>query len=200
MQDHYSSLRRLFALLARLYGREGREGGDEAAEALDGALAGFPKLLPEPYNTLPGMAERALGIEPHPDAGIVGAALPLIRWFHVVESLGSIGPEMGSRMMVCELLGPNGMIFNDRVRVGLFVQCPQLNYVTRSHSAEETYIILGGEGYWSCGGAEPELRKAGDIVFHPSGIPHYSVTGEHPTIAAWRWSGDISYEAYACTG
>ncbi|WP_136657821.1 dimethylsulfonioproprionate lyase family protein [Nitratireductor sp. XY-223] len=199
MRD-YSSFGQLLAHLARLYEGEGRAGGDQAAAALNAAVSNLPKNLPEPYNYLPGMAERALERDPHPDAPIVAAALPLIRWFHVSDSLGSIGAEMGGRMMVCELLGPNGMIFNDRVRVGLFVQCPHLDYVTRSHSAEETYIILGGEAFWSSGGAEPELKTAGDIVFHPSGIPHYSVTREQPTIAAWRWSGDISYEAYACTG
>ncbi|WP_419907641.1 dimethylsulfonioproprionate lyase family protein [Hoeflea sp.] len=199
MRD-YSSFRQLLELLARLYAGEGRPGGDQAANALNAAVAGFPAWLPEPHNYLPGMAERAIGLEPHAEAATVAAALPLIRWFHVTESLGSIGDEMGGRMMVSELLGPNGMIFNESVRVGLFVQCPQLNYVTRSHNAEETYIILGGEAHWSHGGGKPERKRAGDIVHHPSGIPHYSITQRHPTIAAWRWSGDISYEAYACAG
>ncbi|MEX3010994.1 dimethylsulfonioproprionate lyase family protein [Hoeflea sp. TYP-13] len=199
MQD-YSAFKDLLRFLARLYVAEGRPGGDEAAAALRSALADFPGELPEPYNYMPGMAEAALALDPHPEAGIVAAALPQIRWFHVVDSMASIGTEMGSRMLVCELIGPTGMIRRESARVGLFVQCPNLEYATRKHGAEETYIILGGEAYWSKGGSEPVLKKAGDVVFHPSYMPHTNRTADKPTIATWRWSGDIRYEAYACTG
>ena len=199
MQDT-RSLKQLFELLARLYGAEGRHGGDEAATALRSALSSFPCVVPEPYNYLPGVAEAALALDPHPDAAIVASALPSIRWFHVVDSLQSIGTDMGNRMLVSELLGPNGMVFHEKVRVGLFVQCPNLDYVTRSHNAEETYVILGGEGYWSKGIDGSVLKKAGDTVYHPSGIPHSSRTTDMPTIAAWRWSGDIRYDTYACAG
>ena len=190
----------LLTLLAQLYSAEGRPGGDEAAAALRSAVSDFPRCLPEPYNYMPGMAEAALAIDPHPRADIIAAALPLIRWFHVTESMQSIGTEMGAKMLVSELLGPNGMIHHDRVRVGLFVQCPQLDYATRTHSAEETYVILGGAGYWATNDDVAVLKKAGDMVFHPSWIRHRSRTGDRPTIAAWRWSGDIRYEAYACAG
>ncbi|MCP4317983.1 MAG: hypothetical protein GY789_18660 [Hyphomicrobiales bacterium] len=199
MQD-YSAFKDLLRFLSGLYAAEGRPGGDKAVGALQSALADFPQSLPEPYNYMPGMAEAALTLDAHPQAGIVAAALPLIRWFHVMDSMKSIGAEMGAKMLVTELVGPSGMFRCETARVGLFVQCPNLDYVTRIHSAEETYIILGGEGHWSRGGSEPELKKAGDVVFHPSNIPHSSRTGDKPTIAAWRWSGDIRYEAYACAG
>lgn len=194
------AFRNLLSLLAQLYAAEGRPGGDLAAKALQAALADFPRDLPEPYNYMPGMAERALAIDPHPQACIVAAALPAIRWFHVTDSMQSIGNEMGAKMLVSELIGPDGMIYNDHVRVGLFVQCPHLDYVTRTHGAEETYVILGGEGYWATHDNSPVPKRAGDVVFHPSYIPHRSHTAEKPTIAAWRWSGDIRYEAYACAG
>ena len=96
MQDT-RSLKQLFELLARLYGAEGRHGGDEAATALRVALSSFPRAVPEPYNYLPGVAEAALALDPHPDAAIVAKALPSIRWFHVVDSLQSIGADMGNR-------------------------------------------------------------------------------------------------------
>ena len=199
MQD-YCAFRELLRFLAQLYAAEGRPGGDEAAAALQSAVAHFPRRLPEPYNYMPGMAETALSLGPHPKAGVVAAALPLVRWFHVTDAMQSIGAEMGGKMLVSELLGPDGMIRHAKVRVGLFVQCPGLDYATRTHSAEETYMILGGEGYWSTGSNDPEVKRAGDVVFHPSNVPHRSRTGEKPTIASWRWSGDISYEAYDCAG
>ena len=190
----------LLQWLRLLYAAEGRPGGDAAARALVEAAARMSGPLPQPYNYLPGMAEAALAHRPHRCADIVAAALPLIRWFHVTDSMQSIGTEVGSKMLVTELLGPNGMVHHDAVRVGLFVQCPHLDYPTRTHGAEETYIILGGEAYWGTHDRDPVRRAAGDVVFHPSDIPHRSRTFDKPTIAAWRWSGDIRYEAYSCAG
>jgi len=190
----------LLQWLGLLYAAEGRPGGDAAADALLSAAANMPARLPQPYNYMPGMAESALSHEPHGCADIVAAAIPLIRWFHVTDSLQSIGNDMGSKMLVAELLGPSGMVPHEEIRVGLFVQCPHLDYTTRTHSAEETYIILAGEAYWGTHENRPVRRGAGDIVFHPSFIPHRSRTYDRPTIAAWRWSGDIRYEAYACDG
>ena len=186
--------------LGLLYATEGRPGGDLAAQALLSAAGNLPAPLPQPYNYMPGVAETALSHDPHGCADIVAAALPLIRWFHVTDSLGSIGAEMGSKMLVSELLGPNGMVHHDQVRVGLFVQCPHLDYTTRTHSAEETYVILGGEAYWGVHERHPVRKTAGEWVFHPSFVPHRSRTYDKPTIAAWRWSGDIRYEAYSCNG
>ncbi len=194
------AIRDLLALLAQLYAMEGRDGGDETAAALRTVLMNFPGVLPEPNCTSLAVAELALTHRPHPQAGIVAVALPLIRWLDVTEHLGPIGLEMGRQMLVCELVGPDGMVFHERVRVGLFVQFPHLLYSTRTHSAEETYVILGGEGFWSSAGGQPALKKAGDIVFHPSWAPHRSETRHLPTIAAWRWSGDIRYESYARAG
>ena len=63
----------LLNLLAVLYTTEGRLGGDEVATALRSVLADFPQPLPEPYNYLPGAAEAALALDPHPDAAIIAA-------------------------------------------------------------------------------------------------------------------------------
>jgi mannose-6-phosphate isomerase-like protein (cupin superfamily) len=198
MQD-FAAFKNLLLFLGQLYASEGRPGGDAAAQALLSAADDNSIALPQPYNYLPGMAEAALSLHPHSQAAIVAAALPLIRWFHVTDSMQSIG-NMGAKMLVTELVGPDGMIRRDHVRVGLFVQCPQLDYTTRTHGAEETYFILGGEGYWSTHDRQPVRKMAGDWVFHPALVPHRSRTLDQPTIAAWRWSGDIRYESYACTG
>ncbi|MEM9107842.1 MAG: dimethylsulfonioproprionate lyase family protein [Pseudomonadota bacterium] len=186
--------------LGLLYAAEGRPGGDAAAKALVEAAAQVPDPLPQPYNYLPGMAEAALSHNPHGCADVVVAALPLIRWFHVTDSMQSIGADVGSKMLVTELLGPDGMVHHDTIRVGLFVQCPHLDYPARTHGAEETYIILGGGAYWGTHDRHPVRRTAGEFVFHPSFVPHRSRTLDKPTIAAWRWSGDIRYEAYSCGG
>ncbi|MEM6461525.1 MAG: dimethylsulfonioproprionate lyase family protein [Pseudomonadota bacterium] len=196
----YSAFKQLLLFLADLYRTEGRAGGDQAAAALYNAVDRFPRYLPEPYNYLPGAAETALKMSPHPKAEIVAAALPLIRWFRATDSMQSIGDDVGARMLVSELIGPDGMIYCADTRVGLFVQCPNLDYPTRKHGAEETYVVLGGEAYWNSGTNPPALKKTGDWVYHRSHIAHRSLTVDKPTIAAWRWTGDIRYEAYACAG
>ena len=59
------------------------------------------------------------------------------------------------------------MLPHATVRVGLFMQSVGLDYVTRTHPAEETFIMLGGSGYWTCDGSAPTLAHAGAIIHHP---------------------------------
>lgn len=68
------------------------------------------------------------------------------------------------------------------------------------NAAEETFIMLGGSGYWQTEDTQPDLCKTGDIIHYPSYIPHVSVTKDEPFIAAWRWTGDIGYDQYTLTG
>ena len=82
------------------------------------------------------------------------------------------------------------------VRAGLLVQRANTYYPLHAHEAEETYVMLAGEGIWRRGAERPARRRPGDVIFHPSKIPHATRTGARPLFAAWRWSGDIGLESY----
>lgn len=129
-------------------------------------------------------------------------AFPLehLSWRYSGLDDGRIRPEIARHMFTVELIGPTGMFPQDDIRVGLFFQSAALDYVTREHAAEETFIMLAGQGFWSCYDAPLESKTVGDIIHHPSSAPHKSVTDKSPLLAAWRWSGDIAFEKYTLTG
>lgn len=186
--------------LADLFDTEEHIGGHQAAQELRAICAKSHTPLLPAKQVLTETITTALKTNPLPIAEKILKALPLIDWHYSGLDDGRIRPEIANNMATAELIGPNGMIFCETLRVGLFAQSANLNYVTRQHAAEETFIMLGGSGYWQSDNSAPELRKAGDIIFHPSNIPHVSITKAEPLIAAWRWTGDIGYDKYILTG
>jgi hypothetical protein len=191
-----NELRALFNFLAGLYDAEGRQAGTSTANALRKAATDLTTTWPLTKCPKPGLAERALQIDPHPQVNVILDAIPHLEWFSPDASIANLKAAKGEKMMACELLGPNGMIKHTDFRVGLYVQDPHFHYSTRTHTAEETYIALGGVGYWSTEVSEPTRKSTGDIMFHPSMIEHQNLTKDDPMIAVWRWSGDISYDNY----
>jgi hypothetical protein len=192
----HAQLSPLFLLLADLDRSEGRPGGDEASSAfkqaaIDPMLANF-----DTAQEVPAEAILALKIDSHPQADIIGNALPYVVWFAPDQFIQNLSATKGASMRAIELIGPGGMINSGALRVGLYVQLPSFDYATRQHQAEETYITLGGESWWGAHNQEPSKRRTGEIIFHPSMIPHQNLTHEQPLIAAWRWSGNISMDEY----
>jgi mannose-6-phosphate isomerase-like protein (cupin superfamily) len=195
-----TEFRQMLRALEKIFAAEGNPGGDEAAAALSGVLAS-PFDLPPPCNLeIIEAGATALETGGHTAAPAILAALPLIDWHHSGLADGRIRAEIAMAMATTELIGPDGMIFHPTVRAGLFMQIANLDYVTRTHPAEETFVMLGGAGYWTCNGSEPQRQEVGTYIHHPSGAPHTSITKQDPLIAAWRWTGDIGYEGYSLDG
>ncbi len=190
----------LLSGLADLFAVENRPGGDAAASALRDLISRPFSLPPAQALDNTGSCADALNIRPHPIAATVLAALPLICWRHFGLENGRVPRDIALRMATSELIGPDGMLPHDTVRVGLFMQTAGLDYIPHSHPAEETFIMLGGSGYWTCNDSAPILSAAGAIIHHPSGAPHATVTREEPLIAAWRWTGDICLVGYRLHG
>lgn len=196
----YAAFYEMISGLADLFEGEQRAGGHDVAIELRAICSKSHTSLPPPHSLLELEAHRALSINPHPLAKTVKQAMPLISWHFSGLNDGRIREDIARQMATAEIVGPDGMIFNSKIRAGLFMQSANVNYVTRRHAAVEVFAILGGSGLWSVSDGPAEKRVAGDVIFHPSMIPHVSVTKEEPTIAAWFWTGDIAYEKYELTG
>jgi len=195
-----NSFARMLRALEQVFSGEDRPGGDEAAAALNEIVAS-PFVLPSSNHLgIVDQGAAALRTGGHPAASEILTALPLVDWHHSGLEDGRIRPDIAMSMATVELIGRDGMIFHPTVRVGLFMQIAGLDYVTRTHPAEETFVMLGGVGYWTCNGSEPQRQMTGAYIHHPSGAPHTSITKEQPLIAAWRWTGDIAYEGYSLNG
>ena len=90
-----------------------------------------------------------------------------------------------------EIIGEMGLKFSEKIRLGLFLQKPNLNYPLHAHDAKELYFILSGSADWQI---EDKKFKAspGLIIHHEEREEHAMITSELPLFALWIWTGNIN--------
>ena len=135
-----------------------------------------------------------------PCAAEILPVMDSLSWHYSGYEDGRISADVALRMMTVELIGADGMIFDDFCRVGLFAQTANTNYVIRTHAAEELFVQLAGEAQWYKEGTAYTPRLPGDRMHHASYQPHASRTANQAMIAAWVWAGNIAYEEYKYAG
>ena len=99
-----------------------------------------------------------------------------------------------------ELLGPDGLVKSDVVRLGLYGMMPQSEYGIRTHPAEEIYIMLAGQCYWMRGTASYQAASVGQRSYHPSDMPHATLTKTVAFMSVYAWAGDLSTDRYSYQG
>ena len=99
-----------------------------------------------------------------------------------------------------ELLGPNGLIKSEVVRLGFYGMLPNSEYGIRTHPAEELYIMLAGDCLWKVGNTQYKKRRISDRSYHPAYIPHASKTQDNAFMAVYVWYGNLSTEKYFYEG
>ena len=99
-----------------------------------------------------------------------------------------------------ELIGPNGFISSDRLRIGLYGMLPHSAYGVRTHAAEEVYIMLAGEVFWQRDEGGFSAHLPGSRSYHPSFMKHANATGEHGFMSVYIWRGDVSTDSYSYSG
>ena len=48
---------------------------------------------------------------------------------------------------------------------------PHSYYPLHLHNADETYVIVAGQALWTAG-TDIQIRRVGDMIHHPSLMPH----------------------------
>lgn len=99
-----------------------------------------------------------------------------------------------------ELLGPDGLVKSDIVRLGLYGMQANSEYGIRTHPAEEIYIMLAGECFWLRGDDAYQNSGVGDRSHHPSFLPHATLTKGQAFMSVYAWVGDLSTESYRYEG
>ena len=89
-----------------------------------------------------------------------------------------------------EIIGEKGLIVSEKIRIGLFLQKPQVNYPLHAHEAEELYIILSGNARWKIDDKMFNVIP-GTIIKHQSCQYHATFTEEETLFALWIWTGKI---------
>ena len=189
------TLKNLYLALAEIFDSEGREGGAQASEALINASHKI-KQSKKFANPFEDVVNSSLNFQAHILNKLVLKASPYIKWGGSDLREGRIPDDLANRMPMAELVGPDGMFFNETVRVGLWLQNKGIVYGPRQHEAEETFFIFNGEASWETESSEPKILGPNAYVFHPSNILHTSITTNSFVFTAWRWSGEIGFEKY----
>lgn len=94
------------------------------------------------------------------------------------------------------IVGPEGMIKDDRFRFGAYLQARNTFYPSHKHEAVELYLPLSGTANWQRGDEEYKPMKPGTLIHHPSYLPHATTTFDAPLLALWSWTGNLSFETY----
>ncbi|MFZ1727741.1 MAG: dimethylsulfonioproprionate lyase family protein [Albidovulum sp.] len=182
----------MLAHLAAIYRAEGREAADRSAETLTTEAGAFPSQTPcEVDADLRALLARS----DHPAAAAILAAQQFIPW--AGNSIAQpLSPDAAAMSAVAVLMSPDGPIPAPDLRLGLYYQKPDTYYALHNHDADETYVILCGDALWTAGD-DIRQRGPGDMIHHPSLMPHAFRTGRDGMLALWRWSGDVNRESYA---
>ena len=99
-----------------------------------------------------------------------------------------------------ELIGPDGIVKSDAIRLGLYGFLPGNEYGIRTHPAEEIFVMLAGKAYWKRGDRPYLLHGAGERSHHPSMMPHATRSGDSAFMSVHVWHGDISTDGYSYAG
>ncbi len=147
-------------------------------------------LLPKPVHAtrhLPDVAAHAGRTE----ARLVRTFIEYGDKLHWLQSYGAadFGQYFVDNYAHVELIGTKGHFANTEIAAGLVLYGPGIEYPNHWHVAEEIYIPLTGDGYWSSDHSDYAKRKAGEFVFHDSNMPHAIKTNDTPMLALWVWRG-----------
>ena len=108
---------------------------------------------------------------------------------------GVVGEDMLSGYGFAEVIGKHGPFVSTKVRTGIGVWGPDIDYPLHRHEAEEVYIVLAGSARFQLGESESasiEMRHAGDVVHVPSMLTHGFSTMEEPLVVFYIWqAGDL---------
>ena len=99
-----------------------------------------------------------------------------------------------------ELLGPDGLVHSNKVRIGLYGMLPHSEYGIRTHPAEEIYIMLAGNCLWKRGAQAYQLAGVGGRSYHPSMLPHATKTEQSAFMSVYLWASDLSKKQYSYDG
>lgn len=101
--------------------------------------------------------------------------------------------EMGAAFMAAygwvELIGARGHFVHRSIACGLLALGPDVLYPDHRHRAEEIYVPLSGDALWKRGDEGFAPRAAGEVIHHPSEIPHAMRTRDRPLLALYVWRG-----------
>jgi hypothetical protein len=177
----------LIGSAADAYAAAGTEASKQAADLLRGVSTRPVNLSPKPFPDDLSTALEALRPGPLQDA--------LLRTAPGFDWIGGDG-RLSDQIASAELVGPDGILKADSLRMGVFLQSPHTHYPSHSHAAEELYLVLAGTPLWQKDDGRFAPVSPGSAVRHLSYQRHAMKTAEDALLALWLWTGDLGFSSY----
>jgi len=164
----------------------------------DNMASGGEQWIEAPANPLP--VARLLG-QSWPDASPSARSLMTLfadnnsrlRWEQTyTQAEDSIGDDMVNGYGFVEIMGKWGPFVSDRVRSGVCVFGPRVNYPMHYHGAEEVYCLLSGKADFRFDDGHVERHEAGDMVYMRPLRHHGFRVLEESVVMFYIWqAGDL---------
>ncbi len=185
-------MREILEAIAPLYDQHDSEIARDLGSLVRGSLDIAVTESPQQVDACFVLSEFQRGFSPLAD--LVLDKSDLLQWRLVVA--GKLPAKFTDNMAAVELIGPTGMIKNDKARLGFFIQAPNLHYPSHWHPAEELYHVVQGRSGWAVDDLSLSDKNGGDFIHHLSMQPHTMETYDEPLLAIWGWTGELSADGY----
>lgn len=116
-----------------------------------------------------------------------------LRWEQSYRKSDGVVPDaMLDAYGFAEIIGARGPFISERVRAGIALWGPGIDYPRHQHRAEEVYILLSGSARFQLGNRAVAKHHAGDAVFVESNLPHAFSSGDQGLAVCYLWqAGDL---------
>ncbi len=121
-------------------------------------------------------------------------------WLPPVTSDDPAYQAVNAHKVLVELVGPDGLVRSDNIRVGVYGIKPGVHYGVRTHPAEELFVTLAGRGDWLKNDEDFAEYGPGARRHHGSMEPHATRTREFAFMSIYVWTGNVSFEDYVYQG
>ena len=116
-----------------------------------------------------------------------------LRWEQSYRKSDRLVPDaMLDGYAFAEIIGQRGPFVSRRIRAGIGIWGPGIDYPRHHHAAEEIYALLAGSAEFHVGDTPPATRRADDVVYVDPDTPHGFRTGDEILVVYYLWqAGDL---------
>ena len=101
----------------------------------------------------------------------------------------TVADHMLANYGYAEIIGKQGPFLSAKVRAGIAIYGPMIDYPLHHHLAEEIYVVLAGAAGFRVGEDAPVIRTAGNVIHHPPLVSHGLHTANEPVVIFYLWKG-----------
>lgn len=88
------------------------------------------------------------------------------------------------------IVGVGGLEDSERVRIGVSLVAPNIDYPRHRHPPEEVYMVMS-PGKWMQNDNPQQARRTGDLIHNTPNAWHAMSAGDVPLLTLWcLWTGD----------